>query len=592
MCLHYADILSGLNNIKVVTGLADWTITEYSLNFILEKLTHCHRNHLACNKIKSTDTLLPNRVIAVGSKDENFVRLLELHVSDKRASYIALSHSWGSTPMAVKCTESTISHLKEGIKIKELPKTFQHAIHMTRHLQVEYLWIDSLCIIQDLPSDWAEEASKMQDVYRNAFCTLAATGGNDSTSGFQFLRNHRTIEPFLVDATWESQEAAVLVNQKLNGKLIPGQYYCMDFDFWRDQVEEAPLNRRAWVMQERILSKRTVHFSSKQVLWQCCEEESCETFPERLPDWSSPRSPKTAMWSQFINSTGFQRALDKVRSVGHDVIPQSSNLSDLYRSWDKLIKTYSTCGVTRGEDRFVAIFSLVKEMGLATGDEWIAGFWKSQLPESLCWSVEWESPYLRGMIHNGEPLPSPRPQCWRAPSWSWAASNLPIYFHASHGPVSRLATVKEVVVETQKTGIITKGFIRLQGPLYTGVPSPRHSSWQAASDERRLFNFGPKLLVGADVILDNEGDARPEHLRRLHFFPLSYCTWTEDGATRLQGILLKPTGLVKGVFMRCGTFRIADRLTPSEMFRGAQHENWVEYESSDGTENGYTICIV
>ena len=110
--------------------------------------------------------------------------------------------------------------------------------------------------------------------------------------------------------------------------------------------------------------------------------------------------------------------------------------------------------------------------------------------------------------------------------------------------------------------------------------------------KQKLFNSGPKLLVGAEVVLDFEIDARPQHLRRLHFFPLSYCLLAEDGVTRLQGILLKPTVLVKGVFMRCGSFRIVDERTPSKMFRGAKYESWVEYESWDGTENGYIVCIV
>jgi len=597
MCVHChhlnetgIDIYPGMNGLKIVTGLGQSTISVSSRNFVIQKLNSCHANHKICNQVGSAGTYLPTRIIDVGEADDVYVRLLDSVRSDRCGLYTALSHQWGSA-MVMKLTNETMADMKNGIEMGNLPRTFQHAIRMTRDLKIRYLWIDSLCIIQDSPDDWAEEASKMQDVYRNAFCTLAATGGTDSNSGFRFLRDPRTIEPFVVTASWEHRGDSVCIatNEYLQRILVPGSYYCMDFDFWRDQVEEASLNRRAWVMQERILSARTVHFSGQQVLWQCREQESCETFPDGVPGWSSPR---TALWSIFLNTTGFRLALDKLRGLENQSL-RESGMVEIHASWDKLVKAYSTCGLTMEEDKFVAIFSLVKEMKLVTGDEWLAGFWKSQLPNALCWAVEWDSPYLLGMIERGEPLPASRPRNWRAPSWSWASTNLPIFF----SPVkelyrhhSQVAEVKEVDVSTLKTGGVTRAFLRIRGPLYTGTISPSQASVVGCKGTID-FKFGPKLLVRANICLDDHMDVRAEHLEQLHFAPIAQ-SCSNNGVTHIEGLLLKPTGFFRGIFSRCGKFTISDKLPYSELLRGAVNEDWVQYEEYDGTSHGYTICIL
>jgi len=67
----------------------------------------------------------------------------------------------------------------------ELPETFRDAVQVTRELGIRYLWIDSLCIIQDKHDcrDWYHEANLMDKVYLHSYCNISAADANDSTGG-------------------------------------------------------------------------------------------------------------------------------------------------------------------------------------------------------------------------------------------------------------------------------------------------------------------------------------------------------------------------------------------------------------------------
>jgi hypothetical protein len=67
--------------------------------------------------------------------------------------------------------------------VSHLPKTLQDAIRLTQELGIRYIWIDSICIIQDDKEDWEHESANMLSVYANASLTIAASNGNDSHKG-------------------------------------------------------------------------------------------------------------------------------------------------------------------------------------------------------------------------------------------------------------------------------------------------------------------------------------------------------------------------------------------------------------------------
>ncbi|KAH7408032.1 heterokaryon incompatibility protein-domain-containing protein [Cadophora sp. MPI-SDFR-AT-0126] len=170
---------------------------------------------------------------------------------------------WGNLSDEEKkrfCTsQDNIKHRLEEFSLSDLPKTFQDAVKVTRQLRIPYLWIDSLCIIQsgDNNEDWQRESRRMETVFSAAYCTVAATSAADWTTGF--LERTVTTESIYV------QSAA--------GKQL---YVSTDIDDFDGDVGGAELNRRAWVMQESVLSRRTIHFSAKQTYFECGEGVYCE----------------------------------------------------------------------------------------------------------------------------------------------------------------------------------------------------------------------------------------------------------------------------------------------------------------------------
>jgi len=170
--------------------------------------------------------------------------------------YTALSHRWGADDHKYRTTRANFEARCKEIKFNELPLTFQNAIDVTRKLGVQYLWIDSICIIQDSCEDVRQECSRMEEVYALAYCTLAATSAKDCNKGFFRNDNDASLGP---DDRYES-----LCIRKL------------DENFARD-VEQAELNQRGWVFQERALSRRIIHFAGTQTYWECGNMVSCES---------------------------------------------------------------------------------------------------------------------------------------------------------------------------------------------------------------------------------------------------------------------------------------------------------------------------
>ncbi|KAH7324030.1 heterokaryon incompatibility protein-domain-containing protein [Rhexocercosporidium sp. MPI-PUGE-AT-0058] len=112
---------------------------------------------------------------------QHHVRLVEPRSATKR--YAALSHCWGQFKQLRTDKENFEKH-KEFLSLTELPRTFQDAVIVAKNLDIEYLWIDSLCIIQDCSGDWERECSRMASVYSGALVTIAASDAEDSSKGF------------------------------------------------------------------------------------------------------------------------------------------------------------------------------------------------------------------------------------------------------------------------------------------------------------------------------------------------------------------------------------------------------------------------
>jgi hypothetical protein len=153
----------------------------------------------------------------------------------------------------MKLTRGNIEEMVEGVGLSCLPKTFQDAIIITRKLGLRFLWIDSLCIIQDSADDWATESSSMRLIYKNCLVNIAATGAEDGSMGFFFDRDPIFASP-----------CRLKVKKTRTHDFVPSSV-------WLHDVNYAPLNSRAWVVQEQLLAPRVLHFGKRQLFWECNE---------------------------------------------------------------------------------------------------------------------------------------------------------------------------------------------------------------------------------------------------------------------------------------------------------------------------------
>jgi hypothetical protein len=204
----------------------------------------------------------PTRVIFVGGPGTKTLKLRKQPngpEQNNKLDYIALSHCWGTLTEEEEkqfCTTKDNYPLRsEGFGFDDLPKTFQDAVEVTQQLGKEYLWIDSICIIQKDSEDWENEAGLMEDVFASAYCTIAASKATSCKDGF-------------LKGNPRSQYIQI---QDIKGRRVD------DCDFDKD-VDEGPLNKRAWVLQERVLSRRTIHISAEQTYWECGKGVRCDNF--------------------------------------------------------------------------------------------------------------------------------------------------------------------------------------------------------------------------------------------------------------------------------------------------------------------------
>jgi len=177
-----------------------------------------------------------------------------LHRKDRR--YAVLSHRWASTDLNVqsRLNKANLKRWQTHLSCKSLPKRFQEAILIARGLGLQYIWIDSLCIVQDDCEDTEREISNMESVFSNAYVTISATCAVGRHVGFLRRETPRTCHPVYIPFKSDKQCRV---------------YLCEPIDDFRQHVEESELSRRGWIFQERALSRRILHFTSTQLYWEC-----------------------------------------------------------------------------------------------------------------------------------------------------------------------------------------------------------------------------------------------------------------------------------------------------------------------------------
>ena len=258
-------------------------------------LDDCNQLHKSCQNSLSSRRMLPTRVLDVGAPDDSCqLRLLKTHGFS--GQYIALSHCWGLNRHFVTNLNNLEVHERR-IPYKDLPRTFQDAVVITRSLGIRYLWIDSLCIVQDDIQDWKNEAARMADVYRNAYCTVAATGSRGDQEGIFVNRTGQDI----CTLRYEANDTDILIT-----------YIEEDIFALEQLLFYSPLSQRAWCLQEKLLSPRIIHFTQSRAIWECRSRFETEDLLVLGPD----NFGSVLTTSLFSFSTNRSKWLECLEAVG------------------------------------------------------------------------------------------------------------------------------------------------------------------------------------------------------------------------------------------------------------------------------------
>ncbi|KAF1811671.1 HET-domain-containing protein [Eremomyces bilateralis CBS 781.70] len=430
----------------------------------------CTQSHRKCNSADKEDWY-PTRLLDIGNQEDPSLRLVLKSEERFQGGYASLSHCWGKFQIArlLKCN---LGALRKSIDPKTLSETFQEAINVTRFLGVRYIWIDSLCIVQDDDMDWMQESAQIKDVYSRALINLAASASTDGSGGLFRSRRPDLLPAFTTATSWPGKE-----------------HICVWNDTWSMEVRDAPLNQRGWVLQEQLLSPRILHFGESQVYWGCSEMDACEIFPNGRPHH--------VVYEWGKNRDSFAPHL---RKSSPEELTDTDRHAELSYRWRSLVETYSLCHLSYEDDKLVAFSGIAKYYQFEGNNGYLAGLWRSDLLVQLLWAANHE----RHFISTEGPE---KPRQYRAPSWSWAAVNGPVVYYVARR-ISEGLEVWMEILEASTTALyggdlfmqLSGGYIVVKGVLSTTSTTLKRSGTQFAlqqeeypptrDESRRAFNFG------------------------------------------------------------------------------------------------------
>ena len=384
------------------------TSSEATLKTVQGWIKECTSEHSKCNEKLKEQTALPPRVIDIGLiDDEGTVKLVETAENEK-GTYICLSHCWGTAVIPIRTTLSNITSHKEGILLSALPRTFQDALNFVRRLGLRYIWIDSLCIVQDDNDDWLLHAKSMANIYQYAHLTLAATWAEDGTVGCY--------------SSTSTYDATLLSAENIDPSPI---YYRRMLPHWWDRTtriasyshnsSDYPLLSRAWVFQERILSPRILHFGKGELLWECMENYTCEC---------------TSSIRTFTNHP----------KAEHAALLHNSSNAEISKGWRQLVAWYSKLSITYASDRLPALMGIAEPMLAASPSRIIGGCWEPFLIYDILWSSSgWASE--SGKTDSKS----------TAPTWSWMSTPYMLrYEFQNNANVLLQATLEDIQIDQTK----------------------------------------------------------------------------------------------------------------------------------------------
>lgn len=531
---------------------------------------------------RRTDLDRPRRLVSVHN---DAIKVVDTQAFENMPHYATLSYCWGCDDF-IKLTMETIDFFYGGLNHTDLPQTFQDAILVVRRLGLDYIWIDALCIIQRQQdsSDWLAESARMRSIYGGGYVNIAASHTGNVHEGFL----HQSDGYMGGISLKASNSSCSWVRVFYARRVFP------EPDTLAHWEAISELGQRGWAFQERLLAKRTLHFGKYGLLWECRLSNASEFVP----------------------------------------LPQGARINSLacadHEPWDwmEVVNLYSETKLTVSSDRLTALAGIARRQSEAKPDQYLAGMWRSQLIDQLCW---------RATVHKES---RKRPN-WRAPTWSWASIDQGVLgrWYPRTLYEDRLLNEYVTVVDVWTTpnapdpfGAISDGELKLE--CYTlvrgRINSRRPSSYSevSAHELSKLCIFleaSEQLFI---IYLDCYGDIDTTKDTDVYLLPIRESgieilgQFSSTHVPRTAGLVLQHIEGSRGRFRRLGSFffteengwnetdldkRIPDQADGnendldedrrkmerwrSEWRRAGKHSDFLRIITQIGTSTAERICV-
>lgn len=401
------------------------TGSDGSMDLAKDWIRACGNTHKNCQP-GSKD--VPTRLLDVSRVKDTSTGII--HLVDSRVvgpvQYVTLSHRWNPSYNYFTTTSNLEAHLARGMDISNLPKTFAEACVTTSKLGFGYLWIDSLCIIQDSGEDKGLEIPKMADYYQNAELNLSAS--TESLGALWSDRDALSTKPFVLSAMLNLPGRSKSIALELAPVL---------------RADKSHLDYRGWILQERIFPRRTLFFDAYWLSFECCAMSASESCPQGVNLSASSNlvvvdnslatslerdcnlsimgglikhldvATQSGILCLFrvVSNLTFFRVWERPLTLTHGNLATKKQTLSL---WYRILNEYSLRQLSFETDRLNAISGLAERLSMILKDDYIGGMWRNSLIECLQWRPD--DPF-RGSA-------AIRQVQYRAPTWSWASCEL------------------------------------------------------------------------------------------------------------------------------------------------------------------------
>ncbi|KAL1946201.1 hypothetical protein VTO73DRAFT_15328 [Trametes versicolor] len=439
-------------------------------------IDECVHGHERCKHISpSSDVRLPTRLL--DCTDLASPRLVS--TEGQHGKYVALSYVWGGT-QPHKTTDSNISIYSVGIDASLLPQTILDAIYVTHTLGFRYLWVDSLCIIQDSDEDKLHEIGRMHLIYRHAYLTIIAASAERASDGF------------LQDRPVPPCSASLFHSSALHPASSPEMKIHRTNDLWLK-------DKRGWCLQELLMSSRALIFASTTLRFRC--------------QHTTLNVGNSLYWTpQARHPPGKARDVRLPDIVLHPApLPIQLGSNEWHKAhieWCNVVMEYSKRTLGQATDKLIACGALADAFHRVLGCDYLAGLWRDTLFEHLLWDHN-----VRDSSHVKD-----RPAADRAPSWSWAAVDGEINFPSrwsSPGVRQVLAEVIncEVVLKDPELlfGEVTGGSLVLRAtlmPCECPGDADHVDEGNTVGEHERLIGLNADSYVDhlPDILIERDSD--------------------------------------------------------------------------------------